>query len=368
MSPHYMPALFSPNGNRWNLVSLLFSLFYFLPIFFMAETLHTWQWAYIFIAYVIFLTLYLWGLKSDSNRALPPILAILALCYAITYITPGSNALFGFATFLGGYYFPLKRAFLILGLALVVELVAFTWLNHNIMFLGIATFLSVSLFISAIFLRQDLQHRFAEERDQRHIQQLATIAERERIGRDLHDLLGHSLSGVALKAELAEKLISANEYQSAAKEIAAVAELARSALTNVRESVSGLKQKGLGAELNKLCQQLHSAGFETLCDDKLSGHYSLSAEVESSIILLLKEACTNMLRHSNGNRAQLQLQKNQNMFLITVWDNGGSSKIETGNGIQGMEERCRDMGGQLTLQNDDEGTLLSMTILGTQHD
>lgn len=369
MSQHYMPSLFSPSAKKWNLFSLLFSLFYFLPIFFTVNELHGWQWACLFVAYIAFLLLYLWGLKSDSTSALLPILTILALCYAITYVTPGSNALFGFATFLAGYYFSLKRAFLILGLTLLIEIVAFTWLqHHNMVFLGIAAFLSLALFTNAVFLRKDLQHRFAEERDQLHIQQLATIAERERISRDLHDLLGHSLSSIALKAELAEKLINTGEQQSAAIEITAVAELARSTLASVRESVSGLKQKGLCTELNSLCQRLQSAGFDTECDDKLSEHCSLSADIESSIILLLKEACTNILRHSNGNRARLQLEKDQGAFLITVWDNGGSSKMEAGNGIKGLEERCCSMGGQLTLQNDDEGTLLSMTLLGTRHD
>ncbi|MFL0805009.1 MAG: sensor histidine kinase [Agarilytica sp.] len=368
MSSYNMPALFSPNGNKLNYVSLLFSLFYFLPLFFMAERLSAWQWASIVIAYISFLLLYFWGLKSDSRRALLPIFAILALCCAVTFITPGSNALFGFATFLGGYYFSLKRAIVVLVFALGLESVTFLWVDHDVVFLGIALFLSAALFINAIFLRKDLQHRFTEKRDQSRIQELATIAERERISRDLHDLLGHSLSSIALKAELAEKFINTKAHESAAKEVADVAALARSTLKDVRESVSGLRQKGLYAELNKLCQQLQSAGFDTQCEDELSECHSLSADIESTIILLLKGACTNILRHSKGDSVRIELKKDSSAFMIMVWDNGGSSQLEIGNGIRGMKDRCHSMGGQLTLESDDEGTQLKMTIPGTEHD
>ncbi len=368
MSSYNMPALFSPNGNKWNYISLLFSLFYFLPLFFMAEVLEVWEWVYIFGAYALFLLLYFWGLRSDTNSALFPISAILALCCAVTFVTPGSNALFGFATFLGGYYFSLNRAIFILVFALGLEGVTFLWVNHDAVFLGIALFLSAALFINAIFLRKDLQHRFSEKRDQSQIQELATIAERERISRDLHDLLGHSLSSIALKAELAEKFINAEAHGSAAKEIADVAELARSTLKDVRESVSGLRQKGLCAELNNLCQQLQSSGFDTQCEDELSECHSLSADIESTIILLLKEACTNILRHSKGDAARIALKKGHGMFLIMIWDNGGSGKLEVGNGIRGMKDRCRSMGGQLTLESDAEGTQLKMTLPGTQYD
>ena len=363
MSSDYTPALFTPEANKLNFSSLLFSLFYFLPTFLMTRDLQVWEWLSIFIAYFVFLALYFWGLKCDSSRALRPILALLTLCYFITYITPGSNALFGFATFLSGYYLPVVRAFLMLGLALLIELVAFTWWrDYNVVSLGIAAFLSLALFVYAVFLRKDLQHRCAEGRDQLQIQQLATIAERERISRDLHDLLGHSLSCIALKAELADKLSQAGDCQAAAKEISAVADLTRSALSDVRESVSGLKQKGLCAELEKLCKGLQSAGFHTQCDNELSNRYSLPADIESSIILLLKEASTNIFRHSNGSRAKLHIRQNKDALLVTVWDNGQLSRLDEGNGIKGMRERCRSMGGKFSLQYSINGTLIDVCI------
>ena len=369
MSKYFMPSLLSRDTRKWSLVSLLFSLFYFLPVFFMVETIYSWQWACIFTAYVVFLVLYIWGVKSDSSSAFIPICSLIFLCFFVTYVTPGSNALFCFSTFLAGYYFSIQRAVLFLIITLFLEVVAFTWLaDHGGVFLGIAAFLTVVLFVNAVFLRKDMQHRFVTERDQHHIQQLATIAERERISRDLHDLLGHSLSSIALKAELAEKLISSGKHEPAAIEIAAVADLTRSTLVKVRESVSGMKQKGLSAELKTLCQELQSAGFHTECEDRVSGHSSLNAEIESAIILLLKEACTNVLRHSRGNRARLELKAVHDAFLIAVWDNGEVSMIEAGNGIRGIEERCRSMGGQLTFQNDDGGTLLLMTLSGIQYD
>ncbi|MBB6523688.1 sensor histidine kinase [Pseudoteredinibacter isoporae] len=361
MSSNYMPPLNAPRAQKWNLISLLFSLFYFLPAFVSINSLVPLDWVKIVLGYVSFLGLYFWGLNSDTKNALYPILAILLCCVLLSFFTPGTNALFGFAMFLTAYYFPFKKGIWFLVLALGLEVFVFAYLrNYNFMFLGIAMFLSIALYINAAFVRKDIQHRFTEARDQEQIQQLATIAERERISRDLHDLLGHSLSSIALKAELAEKLIKAGQQDNAMKEIAEVAQLSRGALSEVRESVSGLKKTGIAAEFKVMCERLQSAGFTSECLNNLPTEHKLSPELETTLILLLKEASTNILRHSQGDKARLELDCQNSALTMSIWDNGNAGEIIEGNGISGMKDRCAQVGAEYNIQSSAKGTLITV--------
>lgn len=373
MPQDQMPPLFAPRAQKWNIISLLFSLFYFLPVIMSAHALQFVDWIKIFTGYGIFLACYLWGLKVDSTRALLPIAVLVLCCMVISSFTPGSNALFGFAMFLTAYYFPLKKALAILAVTILLECVAFLFFRqYDLMFLGIAIFLSTALFVNAAFLRQDLQHRFAEARDQEQIEQLATIAERERIGRDLHDLLGHTLSSIALKAELAEKLMKANKDEAAIKEISEVAQLSRDALTEVRESVSGLKKTGLKAEFSLMCDRLKSAGFDADCHHDIASTLTLSPDIESTFILILKEASTNILRHSQGNKARLSIKLQGDHLCLNIWDNGQAQALNAGNGIAGMHERCKQINAELKIETGAEGTRLcvckKVMSVGVHHD
>ena len=362
MPQDHMPPLFAPRAQKWNIISLLFSLFYFLPVIMSARTLQLLDWVQILTGYGVFLACYYWGLIVDSKKAIYPVGALILCCMVISSFTPGSNALFGFAMFLTAYYFPLKKAITILVITLLLECLAFLlFRQYDLMFLGIALFLSVALFVNAVFLRQDLQHRLTETRDQEQIEQLATIAERERIGRDLHDLLGHTLSSIALKAELAEKLISAGKSDDAIREISEVAQLSRNALTEVRESVSGLKKTGLKAEFSIMCDRLSSANFDADCDYDLPDTFTLSPDTESTFILLLKEASTNILRHSQGNKARLAVSYQEPKLCLSIWDNGHSQPLTAGNGIAGMRERCTQINADFELKTGADGTLLSVS-------
>ncbi len=361
MSNNYMPPLNAPRAQKWNLISLLFSLFYFLPAFVSINSLMPIDWVKIVLGYIAFLGLYFWGLNSDTKNALYPILAILLCCIVLSMFTPGSNALFGFAMFLSAYYFPFKKGVWLLVLAIIIEVLVFAYVRHySFMFLGIAIFLSIALFINAAFVRKDIQHRFTEARDQEQIQQLATIAERERISRDLHDLLGHSLSSIALKAELAEKLIKAGQQDNAMKEIAEVAQLSRNALSEVRESVSGLKKTGIAAEFKVMCDRLQSAGFQSECNNNLPAEHKLNPELETTLILLLKEASTNILRHSQADATRLDLDYQDSVLTMSIWDNGNAGEIIEGNGISGMKDRCAQVGAEFSFTANSKGTLIEI--------
>ena len=124
---------------------------------------------------------------------------------------------------------------------------------------------AVLLGISAIYTAYTTQQQMQLRRSNEEIMRLATLAERERIGRDLHDLLGHTLSVVALKSELARKLID-RDLDAARSEIGEVERVARDSLSQVRNAVSGIRSTALSAELLAATALLEAQGLKVKCE------------------------------------------------------------------------------------------------------
>src|SRR5208337_3051105 len=130
---------------------------------------------------------------------------------------------------------------------------------------------------------------------QGEVEHLAKVAERERIARDLHDVLGHTLSLITLKSELAGKLID-RDPERAGKEIREVEQISRQALTDVRDAIRGYRSQGLVAELAQAKSTLETAGLTVQCDAATT--VKLPAVQESVLSLAVREAVTNVVRHA----------------------------------------------------------------------
>jgi len=209
--------------------------------------------------------------------------------------------------------------------------------------------------------------RAGHERDaelhlsQEEVRRLATAAERERIGRDLHDLLGHTWSLVAVKAELARKLLD-RDPQAARRELADIEQVARQSLAQVREAVSGMRAPALAAELAsaRLMLQAAEIHFEQTGLDPAP---ALAPEAEAALALGLREAVTNVQRHARASRVQVHLQASGGAAELSVQDDGRGAGSARGNGLAGMEERLAALGGRLLLESKPgQGTLLRMQV------
>jgi two-component system sensor histidine kinase DesK len=190
---------------------------------------------------------------------------------------------------------------------------------------------------------------------------LAAIAERERIARDLHDVLGHTLSVIVLKAELASRLIdrdAASDRQRAATEIADVERIARTALAEVREAIGGYRSRGLAAEIEAARLTLHAAGVTLLLDGTPADSANLSAAEETALALALREAVTNIVRHARATTCRLRFITDSGRRRLVVEDNGEHAIAREGNGLRGMRERIESLGGQLSLEQDNGTRLL----------
>jgi two-component system, NarL family, sensor histidine kinase DesK len=190
------------------------------------------------------------------------------------------------------------------------------------------------------------------------IEHLATVAERERIARDLHDVLGHTLSVITLKAELAGKLMH-RDPQRAGKEIREVSDISRQALSDVRDAIRGYRAKGLAAELALAKSTLETAGLTVQCDAATT--IKLPAMQESVLSLALREGVTNVVRHAKAHSCRLRLEQQNGSCRLEIEDDGLGSASTEGNGLRGMRERVEMLGGTLRRSNE-SGTRLTITL------
>jgi two-component system sensor histidine kinase DesK len=197
------------------------------------------------------------------------------------------------------------------------------------------------------------------ERANSEIERLSQEAERERIARDLHDLLGHTLTVIAVKLDLARRLLS-HDSERAQIEIVDAEQTARNALAEVRDAVSGYRAEGLDAEINRARRSLLSA------DIKLTttlAPVNLSSSQVNVLCLALREAVTNVVRHAHATVCHVALLEKDRTIRFTVEDNGIGGQIREGNGLRGMRERFQSMAGAVKLTGSaNGGTSLELTL------
>ncbi|NEB05649.1 histidine kinase [Streptomyces sp. SID13726] len=179
---------------------------------------------------------------------------------------------------------------------------------------------------------------------------LAANEERLRLARDLHDLLGHSLSLITLKSELAGRMLPGHP-EKAAQQVADIEQVSRQALVDVREAVTGYRRPRLAAELAGVEVALSTAGVTARvpAEPDLAG---VPEDSEAALAWALREAVTNVVRHSGARRCTVELLRRQTldgpMLELTVEDDGtGGSGEGPGNGLTGLTERLEKAGGTL---------------------
>jgi len=217
----------------------------------------------------------------------------------------------------------------------------------------------VGLMIGAANIFFAEQHRNQRQLRLAHdeVERLAKLAERERIARDLHDLLGHTLSVIALKAELAGRLLE-RDPAAAAAEIAEVQRVSREALAEVRRAVEGYRERGLAAELMGARRALAAAGVAV--EEEVEAE-RLPAAVEGVLALALREAVTNVIRHAHATRCRVTLARRGPEVVLEVADDGRGGLAAEGVGLSGMRERTEALGGRLQ-RSGEGGTTIRLTL------
>lgn len=312
---------------------------------------------------LIFLPCYFVASVVHERRAgIWATLCILALGYATFPFNGGAGAYLIYAAALFGFVVKPREA--LLGIAACLAGMAVeVWLFHLPLYNWIFIMLMAAIVgVADIFAgsqqRANAKLRLAHE----EIEHLAKVAERERIARDLHDVLGHTLSVIILKSELASKLID-RDASSARTEICEVEQIAREALAEVRQAIRGYRSGSLAEEFARARVTLETAGIHVQCDTRetRSGAPKLSPAEETVLALVTREAVTNVVRHSGARNCHIFFEQDADHYRIRIEDDGRGGAHHEGNGLRGMRERVEALDGAMSCDSS-RGTRLSVTI------
>ena len=186
-------------------------------------------------------------------------------------------------------------------------------------------------------------------RAEQRVNTLSVAAERERIGRDLHDILGHSLTAIAIKSGLAARLVDVDP-ESAKAELAEIEQVARQALADVRTTASGMREVRLATEIASARSVLLAAGIESRMPSALP---TLDDQTSELFGYVVREGVTNVVRHSRAGTCTVTVEQ----AAIEVRDDGRGLRYDgtTGSGLDGLRSRVEAAGGTLTVQPADNG-------------
>ena len=359
-------AIKNGRQNNRDYIWLVYSVFFFIDPYFRHETRF---WLQSFGFYAVFLFLYVACMRSQSSRN--------SALWALSFTLLG---LFSYPTNAGASSFFIYTAAIlplcvssvrviapVLAVEAVLVMTEGFYFHVNPISIWSTVMFLIVLGVSNTFVgqqkRADSKLRLAHE----EMAQLAAMAERERIARDLHDVLGHTLSVIVLKSELAGRLLRegpAQDPQRAAREIADVESTARTALKEVREAIGGYRAQGLAAELEQARRTLDAAGVALRCaavtPELPNGTATrtippffgkMTVTQETVLSLAVREAITNIVRHADATQCRVSISTAAGFHALEVEDDGPHPIEREGNGLRGMRERVAALGGIFSIES-----------------
>ena len=342
---------------------------------------HDWRWLWpTLLTIPVFLVLYvriIGAFRRGDPRNLPPrasalpeVLAIAVMGYALSLVNASANTYLIFCVAVMPYTIAGFRR-LVFAMALLLCIYALeSWLlGFRPLLFGITTIVSIAAALSNYMMLRNRRHNLALRAASEEVHRMARVAERERISRDLHDLLGHTLSLIAIKSELAAKLLD-RDRAAASREVVDVMNIAREALKQVRTAVIGIRAAALEGELASARALLETANVRLTYE---SDGAVLPADVESALAMIVREAVTNIQRHAGAKHVQIEVLLDEKGagraidgergVVLRVRDDGCGGIAEHGNGLAGIRERVRSLGGTLELDSPPgKGTVLKVRV------
>ena len=341
-------------------VHLLWSAWVFItPLF---GPGYSWRWlAITLLSYPVFLLLYAKVLLAPRRAAWRYALGMILLSIALLPWYPSgiSYFVFGCVMLRTSGPRPLLRYLLQLAVFNAAFVSFAAWLGYpwqSFVFLPVMTLIiGVIVNVERASVEKDVALKLSHD----EVRRLAATAERERIGRDLHDLLGHTLSLITLKLELARKL-SERDPAGSRRELEEAERVARHALAEVRSAVTGIRSTDLAAELASARLMLESSQVYVDYEHPPEG---LPPEIERGLALVLREAVTNIARHAQAARVKIEFVRDPRAVQLCVGDDGRGGIDGHGNGLAGMRDRVRALGGTLDIESPHgKGTRLRVRV------
>lgn len=337
---------------RWTPYAYLVYVAFFVIVLFI-RSWPAWLWVAHGAGLAAFFVLYFYGYWVQGARLVAVGLAIAALGVAFAPVNAGASSFFIYGGAFLGEVSPARRAAWWVG-GLTVFVAVYAWAASlppwvwapALVFTPMVGGLNIH---HAEIRRRDARLRLAQD----EVQRLATVAERDRIARDLHDLLGHSLSVIVLKAELASRLAEHHPAR-AIEEIRDVERVSREALAEVRKAVRGYRNSGFRDELARAREALDAAGVALEAD---VAPVPLPPVEDHTLALVLREAVTNIVRHAGASRCAVALSVTAGGIALVIEDDGVGARAPSGEGIAGMRARVQQLGGAVTVGASTAGRL-----------
>src|SRR5882757_5766564 len=354
-------GLYFDRGSRlYRNMSLLYTVFFFIDPF---NKNQMWDWIWLAAVLAILVVLFIGVPYTRGWFRILLFVLFFGMGFAYLPFNSSFGGYFVYPTVTLAFVLCDMRKMIAIMLAECALIALEGWLLHGSVWpYGLAIFLVLAITFPLLYSAQERRASARLQLAQNEIENLAKVAERERIARDLHDLLGHTLTLVVLKSELVERLIE-SDPASAKHEVMEIQQTARKALTEVREAVSGYRSQGLPVEIKRAEHTLQVAGIAMeYTDVDASVQDDVLPEQESVLTLALREAMTNVVRHSQATKCVVRLVREDRRVVLTVQDNGvGLGSRGAGFGLRGMQERVEAAGGDLHIEGKN-GTMLKVSL------
>lgn len=322
---------------------LVYSLFYFFPLLSMGAWLEGkgpgW-WIAMFGLYAVFVGTFFAMNRANGRQVQWLMAGLLILLTLGSNITVGTSALFSYMPYFFILLLPSHVAWRWF-VACVLGILVASWMTSFVWYFW-APAMIVFAFNTFGAVLEHQKKRLSEATEK-----AAHLAERERIAHNLHDVTGHQLTAIALKAQLACKLIQANEYDQASDELAMIAKLAAENRAAIRSVIEDEWPRDLLSSYEDLVNLLKTQGFEWQCTGELPTFVN-SAEYE--ITAIFTEAVTNVLRHASDKRVQSRHLVTPEGYEWRIANPAVGVSDPKGMGLVSMKRRAESLGGSLAFQ------------------
>ena len=205
--------------------------------------------------------------------------------------------------------------------------------------------------------------RIKEEKVKQNVKLNLFMAENERnrIGRDLHDSLGHTFAMLSVKAELAQQFLHMEAYDKAAKELQEMQEISKKSMADVRRIINDLKNRTLDEELVTIRAMLEMSGVQVKIDNQFNVA-SIPPSQQSTISMILLEAATNIIKHAKAKKSNFSLVKKNEKLILDIQDDGCGFQKLTGRELHSIRERLSALSGKLEILSSQDPTWIRIEL------
>ncbi len=202
-----------------------------------------------------------------------------------------------------------------------------------------------------------------EERNKRneHINILLAENERNRIGQDLHDSIGHTFVMLKLKAELAEKYLEKNNIEAAKQELSEISKISKESMNNTRAIINKLKQRSVEEELHIIEDIMTMSNIQINVKNNI---FSKPTTVQEwTLTMILKELANNVIKHSNATECDIIINEDKEQYSLLFSDNGCGFEKINGEELKSIKERLKAVNGEVNIISSKKPTTIKITII-----